>query len=172
MIVLHVLAVFALLSVLAVGGGTAVLPEMKALVVTQMHWLTADQFGDVYSLGQLAPGPNMLLVSVIGQRVAGWPGALAATVGFFLPSSVLMYAAGRAWDRLRESPWRRAVQEGLAPLTIGLMLAGALVLARAVVDGPVGVGIVAASTAVLLTTRLHPLACIVAGGLVGVLLGA
>jgi chromate transporter len=172
MTLLAILGVFALLSILAVGGGTAVLPEMKLLLVERMHWLTADQFGDVYSLGQLAPGPNMLMVSVVGWRVAGLAGALAATVGFFLPSSVLMYVAGRAWDRLRESPWRQAVQDGLAPLVIGLMLAGGLVLARAVIDGPVPVGVAIVSTVVLLLTRLHPLACILAGGAAGLLLGS
>ena len=70
MLALQVLGVFALLSILAVGGGTAVLPEMKALTVNRFHWLTPEQFGQIYSLGQLAPGPNMLMVSV---RVTGTP---------------------------------------------------------------------------------------------------
>ena len=60
--------VFALLSILAVGGGTAVLPQMKHEVVAQHHWQTAAQFTDIYSLGQLSPGPNMNMVTVIGYH--------------------------------------------------------------------------------------------------------
>ena len=72
--IVDLLAVFGLLSVLAVGGGAAVLPEMKHLTEIEHHWVTESQFIHIYSLGQVAPGPNMLMVGVIGQRVAGWPG--------------------------------------------------------------------------------------------------
>ncbi len=70
---IHLFLVFSLLSVLAVGGGTAVLPEMQHMTVHTFHWLTDAQFRNIYSLGQVAPGPNMLMVLVIGYRLAGWP---------------------------------------------------------------------------------------------------
>ena len=66
--------VFALLSLLAVGGGTAVLPQMKHDVVVTHRWLSAEQFTDIYSLGQLSPGPNMNMVTVIGYHVSGIAG--------------------------------------------------------------------------------------------------
>lgn len=171
MTILAILWVFGALSVMAVGGGTAVLPEMKSLTVNQYHWLTSDQFGQIYSLGQLAPGPNMLMVSVIGYRVAGLPGALAALVGFFLPAGVVMFATGRVWDRFADSPWKVALQRGLAPLTIGLMLAGTWVLAKAVIAGPTTAVIAVVVTVILLVRHINPVFLILAGGVASWVVG-
>jgi chromate transporter len=173
MLVLQVLGVFSLLSILAVGGGTAVLPEMKSLTVEHFHWLTSEQFGEIYSLGQLAPGPNMLMVSVIGYRVAGYPGALAALVGFFLPAGLLMFGVARVWDRYSASPFKIACERGLAPVTIGLMLAGTLILARTVIgawwpDAAIAVAV----TVILLAVKINPVILILGGGLVGYLIGS
>src|SRR5262249_60294076 len=96
--------VFALLSVLAVGGGTAVLPQMKHEAVTQHHWVTAEQFADIYSLGQLAPGPNMNMVAIIGYKIAGVAGAMLVLVAFYLPSCTLDFAVGKGWGHLVGSP--------------------------------------------------------------------
>lgn len=160
-------AAFGLLSILAVGGGAAVLPEMQQTVVGEHQWLRADQFVDVYSLGQLAPGPNMLMVQIIGDRVAGPAGALVALLAFFAPASVLTYATGRLWDRLGGWPWRESIQRGLAPISIGLMLAGTITIARIAVTDPRTIAMAAAVTAVLLLRRVNPawliLACAVLG---------
>ncbi len=162
-----VLAVFSLLSILAVGGGAAVIPEMKALTVGAAPWITADQFGQIYSLGQLAPGPNMLMVSVIGFHVAGASGALAALLGFFVPSGVITFLVGRVWDRYADNPWRAAIARGLGPLTVGLILAGAWSLAKTVMAGhgplPYAVSVVVAL--ILLRVKINPVFLILAGGL-------
>lgn len=164
---LQLAAAFGVLSLLAVGGGAAVLPEMKETVVGQYHWLRPDQFVHIYSLGQLAPGPNMLMVQIIGERVAGVPGALVALVAFFLPASALTYATGRLWDRLEGWPWRESIQRGLAPISIGLMLAGTITIARIAVTDPRTIAMAAAVTAVLLWRKVNPayliLACALAG---------
>jgi chromate transporter len=172
MLLLQILAVFSLLSILAVGGGTAVLPEMKALTVNRFHWLTPEQFGQIYSLGQLAPGPNMLMVSVIGHRVAGYPGAAAALVGFFLPAGLLTFGVARVWDRYSDSPLKLACERGLAPVTIGLMLAGTLILARTVINSADDVVIAAVVTAILLAVKINPVILILGGGLAGYLIGS
>jgi chromate transporter len=168
---LAILWVFGALSVMAVGGGTAVLPEMKELTVNQHHWLTSDQFGQIYSLGQLSPGPNMLMVAVIGHRVAGFAGAFAALLGFFAPAGLIMFVCGRYWDRFADSPWKVAVQKGLAPLTIGLMLAGTWVLAKTVILGPSTAAIAVVVTVILLLKHVNPVFLILAGGVCGYLLG-
>lgn len=160
-------AAFGLLSILAVGGGAAVLPEMKATVVGEHHWLSADQFVDVYSLGQLAPGPNMLMVQIIGERVAGPAGALVALLAFFAPASILTYATGRLWDRLADWPWRDSIQRGLAPISIGLMLAGTITIARIAVTDPRTIAMAAAVTAVLLLRRVNPAYLILACAALG-----
>ena len=166
---LYLLGSFALVSVLAVGGGSAVLPEMHNVVVDRTHFLTGNQFKEIYSLGQIAPGPNMTMVAVIGQHVAGWPGWLAAVLGFFIPSSVLAFGVNRLWHRLEHWPWRASIEAGLAPLAIGLMAAGAWLLARLAVHDLVDVAVAVVTTAILLWRKVNPFWLILAGGAVGFL---
>lgn len=166
--ILQILGIFSLLSVLAVGGGSAVLPEMKHFTVGPAPWLTAEQFGQFYSLGQLAPGPNMLMVSVIGYYVAGYGGAAAALLGFFVPAGLITFYVGRLWDRFADSPWRAALARGLGPVSIGLILAGILAIERSVMAGHGGLAYVVAAvvTGLMLLTRVNPIYPIIAGGAV------
>lgn len=167
---LTVLAVFSLLSVLAVGGGAAVLPETKALVIDAHHWLNDDQFRDIYGLGQVVPGPNMLMVMVIGYHVSGFPGALLAFVGFFLPASLISFGASRIWDHFEGSPWRRSLQQGLAPLVVGLMAAGTISIARTAIEGALTVAIaIAVFGGVYFLKRINPALLVLGGGVVGLI---
>jgi chromate transporter len=167
--------VFALLSLLAVGGGTAVLPQMKHEVVGSHHWLSAEQFTDIYSLGQLAPGPNMNMVSVIGYHVAGIPGALVVLLAFYLPSCTLVFAVGRIWDHFEGSPWRDAVQRGMAPITIGLMASGVFAIGRTATfnlhhsmrHNLITISITILVTVILLLRHINPALLILIGGAVG-----
>lgn len=166
MLVLQVLGLFSVLSILAVGGGAAVLPEMKAFTVGAAPWITAAQFGQIYSLGQLAPGPNMLMVSVIGYHVAGFGGAAMALVGFFLPAGVITFYAGRMWDRFADNPWRASLARGLGPVTVGLILAGALSIERTVMQGHglLPYVIAALVVVILLRVKMNPVFLILGGG--------
>lgn len=160
-------ALFVRTSFAAFGGGVSVLPEIERVAVTQRHWLTAQQFADSYALGQLTPGPGMLMVMAIGYKVAGVPGALIALAAMFLPVATLSCAVGRRWDALRGSPWRTAAQRGLTPVTIGLLLAGTYTLTRAsVVDVP-GAAIALVAALLLLSRRVSPALIVVAGGVAG-----
>lgn len=171
MVFLQLLGVFAMLSVLAVGGGTAILPEMKALTVTQFGWITPDQFRDIYSLGQLAPGPNMLMVSVIGYHVSGYAGAALAFVGFFLPCSLITLGTTRVWEHFKDSPWRLAVQRGFAPIVVGLMGAGIFAIAHTAIINWLTVIIAAAVFAVLYYgKKMNPALLILVGGVAGFIL--
>ncbi len=164
---LRLLGVFGLLSVLAVGGGLAVLPEMKKLTVEQYHWVTADQFVDFYSLGQMAPGPNMVMVALIGYKVAGLAGALAVLVAFFLPASLLTFGANRLWHRFSAWPWRESIRRGLAPVTVGLMTAGVISIGKVAIDA-VGTCVLAlVVTVILLTTRVNPALLILGSAIAG-----
>lgn len=162
--------VFGLLSVLAVGGGVAVLPEMERLTVADRHWLTSDQFVDIYGLGQLAPGPNMLMVTVIGYHVAGALGALAVAVAFFFPACFLTFVANRLWHHVDGSPWQQAVQRGLAPVTIGLMCSGVVALAKVALIGATTLAISATVLLILLRSHVNPGLLILASGVAGWLL--
>src|SRR5262249_29168194 len=97
--------VFAYLSLLTVGGGLAAFPELETLTVNVHHWLTFPQLVHLYSLGQMAPGPNMMMIVAIGQWAGGLPGAAVVGVAFFLPTAVLAVAIGRLWVRLAGWPW-------------------------------------------------------------------
>jgi len=167
---LSLLGVFSLLSILAIGGGTAVLPEMKALTINAHHWLTESQFRDIYSLGQVAPGPNMLMVIVIGYHVAGTPGALIAFTGFFLPASALALGCSRLWNHFDGSPWRLALQNALAPIVVGLMASGTIAVARTAITGTETTLIaIAVFAMVYFGPKINPALIILAGGAVGYL---
>jgi len=159
--------VFAYLSLLTVGGGMAAFPELKVLTVDVHHWLTFPQLIHLYSVGQMAPGPNMMMIVAIGERVAGVAGAGAVLVAFFLPTAVLAYFVGRLWVRLARWPWRASIQRGLAPVSVGLVLAGCLTIARGALTGWVTVATAAAVFVLLLRTRLNPALLVLCGALVG-----
>jgi chromate transporter len=160
---------FALLSFLAIGGVNALLPEIHRRVVENAHWLTDADFAQAFAIAQAAPGPNLLIVSLIGWKVHGFLGALVSTIAICAPSSALTFAVAHVWDRFRDAPLRRAIQHGLAPVTVGLVLASGFILARTVDQSTLAVGLTGATVALVLATRLHPLWLLAAGAAVGAL---
>lgn len=159
--------VFAYLSLLTFGGGMAAFPELKLLVVEVHQWLTFPQLVQLYSVGQAAPGPNMMVVAAIGERVGGPLGALISVVAFLLPTSLLTFGIGRLWARLEAWPWRHAIQRGLAPVSIGLVLAGSISLARGAITGWPAATIAVGVFAILLSTRINPALLVLGGALIG-----
>jgi chromate transporter len=159
--------VFAYLSLLTVGGGMAAFPELKVLTVDVHHWLTFPQLIHLYSVGQMSPGPNMMMIVAIGQWVAGFPGAVVVLIAFFLPTALLALFIGRLWTRLEKWPWRTSIQRGLAPVSIGLLLAGCLTMAKGAVTGWITVGIAVAVLVILLRRGINPAFLILGGALVG-----
>lgn len=157
---------FAELSMLAVGGANALLPEMQRQVQAR-GWMSASEFAELFALAQAAPGPNMLVVTLVGWRVAGLAGALTATGAFVLPAGVSTYFVAGLWERFREAHWRRMVQAGLTPVTVGLVMAAAVLLCRAAVHDVPTLLVVLATAATLLATRLHPLWLLGAGAALG-----
>jgi len=161
------LRVFAYLSLLTVGGGMAAFPELQTLAVNVHHWLTAQQLVQLYSVEQMAPGPKMMMIVSIGQWAAGFAGAAAVLVAFLLPTSVLAFFIGRLWTRLERWPWRASIQRGLAPVSIGLLSAGFLTVARVALTGVVTVIITVVVSAILLRSRANPALVVLGGALVG-----
>ncbi|MEI8274822.1 MAG: chromate transporter [Hyphomicrobiales bacterium] len=158
---------FALLSLFAVGGANAAIPEMHRIAVEIMHWMNDRQFADSFAIAQLSPGPNVIIVTLIGYHVAGVAGAAVATVAMCGPTCLLAFFAARTWDRFKDAPWRIAIQAGLVPVSLGLIAASAFVLARAA-DKNIYAGVVTAVTvAVASFTRVNPLWLFAAGGMLG-----
>ena len=121
---------FAMLSLFAVGGANAAIPEMHRIAVEVMHWMSDRQFADMFAISQLSPGPNVIIVTLIGYHVAGIPGALVATVGMCGPTCLLAFGVAKVWDRFKDAKWRVAIQAGLVPVSLGLIAASAFLLAR------------------------------------------
>jgi chromate transporter len=152
-----------------VGGGMAAFPELKVLTVDVHRWLTFPQLVHLYSVGQMAPGPNMMMIVSIGQWVAGLPGAIVVLIAFFLPTALLALSIGRLWARLGKWPWRSSIQRGLAPVSIGLLLAGCFTMAKAALTGWITVGIALAVFVILLRSRINPVVLVFGGALIGLL---
>ena len=159
--------VFGYLSLLTVGGGMAAFPELKQLTVETYHWVTFPELMHYYSLGQLAPGPNMMMVASIGAQVAGLPGAAVVLVAFILPTGLLTFGIGRLWNRLANWPWRPAVQRGIGSVAVGLVLAGGIVLARGALSGPFYIVLAVVVFLLLIRTRINPAIPIVLSGAIG-----
>lgn len=124
-----VLIFFAGLSLLALGGGSAIVPELQRQAVLEQHWLSDRQFVDFYALTQVTPGPSMMVVALVGFQAAGTPGALAAVAGMFGPSSLLVFTARNTWNRLRASRWQLTMERTTRPFAVGTMLASATLVA-------------------------------------------
>ncbi|MFM9970967.1 MAG: chromate transporter [Burkholderiales bacterium] len=159
---------FLLLSLLAVGGLNSVIPDMQRYVVEQ-GWFTARQFGEVYALSQATPGPNVMVVTMIGAIVAGWTGAVAVTVALFLPGAIMTSALIHLNTRNPDTILALAIRRGLAPVTIGLTLSTGWVMTVTIADHWQGL-VLALLTALLVTrTRLNPLWLMGAGAVIGML---
>jgi len=163
----EIASLFAQLSLVSVGGINAVLPELQRQVVERHGWMSAGEFAALYALAQAAPGPNMLVSTLIGWHVAGVAGALAATVGLVGPCALLTYVVAGAWQRFRDRPWRRLVQAGLVPVTAGLVMAAAIVLSMATAISVGHAILTAVGAGLLVATRLHPLWLLAAGAALG-----
>ena len=161
--------VFAYLSLLTVGGGMAAFPEMKILTVDVHQWLTFPQLIHLYSVGQMAPGPNMMMIVSIGQWAGGTLGAIAVLVAFFGPTAILAFAVAKAWRKLEKWPWRTSIQQGLAPGSIGLLLAGCFSMAKGAITGLETGAMAVAVLLILMQYKINPALLVVASAVVGVL---
>ncbi|WP_306606097.1 chromate transporter [Azonexus sp.] len=169
MIVVELFLEFTLLSFVAFGGATALLPEMHRVVVEQHQWLNETTFTHLYAIAQAAPGPNVLVVTLIGWKIAGLAGALATTLAMCLPMSVVIYLLIDRWQGFAGQRWQRAISLGVAPLAVGLIFSGALLIAQSVGLAWGGALLVLIVVVLNLRTRWHPLWFIALGALAGLL---
>ena len=159
--------VFSYLSLLTIGGGMAAYPALQHEVVDVHHWLTEQGLVHLYSVGQMAPGPNMMVVASIGEHVAGPVGSLVVVLAFFLPTVLITFGAGRLWVKLERWRWRNATQQGLAPVSVGLVLAGAITLAKGALLNWVAVAVAVAVFLILMRSKINPAYLMLGGALIG-----
>lgn len=158
---------FVQFSLLAVGGANAIVPELHRVVVTELHWMSGQEFAALFALAQAAPGPNVLVVSLVGWKVAGVPGAIVSLIGICLPSSLLSFWVARWWQQARGSRLTTAINGGLAPLTVGLIGAGVAMMASSHPPSLSGGALLAGCALLSWRTRLNPLWLLAAGAAAG-----
>ncbi len=158
---------FALMSLFAIGGANSAVPEMHRLAVDVQHWMTDRQFSDTFALAQVTPGPNVIIVTLIGYHVAGILGALVTTLAMCGPTCLVAFFVGRTFDRYKGAAWQVAVAGGLVPVTLGLTAASATVVATAADYNWVAVVISLAAALITYWVRVNPLWVFAAAALLG-----
>jgi len=148
---------FTIMALLALGGATAVVPEIHRQAVELRGWMTERQFADMFAIAQAFPGPNVMIVTLVGYHVAGLAGAVVTTLAMCGPTALLAGVLARTWDRFKDAPWRQVVQAALVPISVGLVAASAIVLSQVAIRNWVAGVIVAVTAAVAYWTRWNPL---------------
>ena len=157
-----------MLALLAFGGGiNTVVPELQRQAVDDHHWMDARTFSDLFAIAQASPGPNMLIVCLVGLKAAGIAGALVATIAACAPTCLLTFVVSGYWDRIRASPWRAVVQTGVAPVAAGLIAASAFLLSKSADHAPALILITLATAAFCYFTKRNPLWALGAAALLG-----
>ena len=170
MILLTLVIVFTQLSVLAFGGGNAILPEMQHQVVTVHQWMTAEQFSSLFAMAQAAPGPNMMIVPLVGWHVAGLAGLLVTSLAKFGPSSIITVYVLKFWQRFKDHPLRARFEKALKPITVGLVLVSAWLIADASAQNALLILIVILTAILGMFKKVHPLWVMALGAGLGICL--
>ncbi len=179
----HILTLFASLSLLSIGGGNTVLPEMHLKTVRDYKWMTDAQFSDIFAISQAAPGPSILIVTMVGYKAgmtaapAHWPqpwvqalgfaGAALATIAMMIPAGMLVFLVARVWESAKDSSLRKAIEKGFAPLTVGLVLASGFVMSQAADHDWRAYVLTAVCTGIFVFTKINPLVVVGVAGVLG-----
>jgi chromate transporter len=158
---------FALMSLFAVGGANSAVPEMHRLAVEVKEWMTDRQFTDMFALAQVTPGPNVMIVTLIGFHVAGLTGAVITTLAMCGPTCLFAFFVGRTFERFKDAPWQGALRRGLVPVSVGLTASSATVVATAADDSWIAAAISLATAAIAFWMRLNPLWAFAVAALLG-----
>lgn len=161
----QLVVVFAPLSLVTIGGGQAIIAEIQRQVVDVHAWMTHAQFAADFAIARMAPGPGSLIVTLIGWQVAGFWGAVIATLALLLPTGILIYVVTHFWGRYRGATWQLALERGLRPIAAGLILAAGWVLIKSLNGGMPAKVIALVSLCVLLRSRINPLLLMLIGAL-------
>ncbi|WP_323010566.1 chromate transporter [Paracoccus sp. (in: a-proteobacteria)] len=157
------------LSCIAVGGFITTVPELQRYVVDIHNWMSTDTFVTLFGLAQAAPGPNFLVVSLVGWEVGGWVGAISATVAACIPTIIIAYSASRVWARHNSAGWYKLIERATTPVAVGLILGTGILLTIGASRGEwKGVAVTVATAAFLLASRRSPLIPLAVASLLGV----
>jgi chromate transporter len=169
-VLLDMALLYVMLSFLCIGGTIPLIPDMHRFFVDSRGLMTTSEFAGYIALAQAAPGPNILYIALFGYHVAGIAGALTTLLAISIGPFILVVITTKFFTRLQANPWREIVLRGLAPVTVGLMLAGCALLTKGFVDAKAWILAAVALAVFFALPKLHPLWLIAAGGLLGIAL--
>jgi chromate transporter len=152
-----------------IGGGLTMIAFIQDQVVGQFGWLTAREFIDGLALGQLTPGPVLMIAAYVGYKIAGVAGAAVAATAAFLPSFLIMLAILPVLDRVRQLAWVKALMKGMAPAVIGVLAVSLVRLSPAAVPDPLALAILIGTVAAAMALRIGAFRLMLGGAVVGVL---
>ena len=162
---LSVSFIFLRIGAVTFGGGFVMIPEIENEVVNSHHWLTHQEFADATALGQITPGPVLIMATFVGYRVAGLMGALFSTLCVFLPSFLMTIAAGSSFRRFRTNRQMQAFLRGVAPAVTGLLVAAAWSVARSGIHTIIGATMAVVILVILLRYRPNAFWVLMGAGL-------
>lgn len=157
---------FFILSFVAFGAATSVVPDLHRVLVETAHIMTEAEFAGLFAMSQAAPGTNVMFVTVLGWQALGLAGAIATTVAFCGPTAILALTVERLSNRHREARWNISIRRAVAPITVGLLLSTGYLLGKTTLT-PGGIALTLAATGILLWTRMTPLWVTALGGILG-----
>ncbi len=155
-------------AIFSFGGIATMIPEIHRQAVDIRGWLGNDDFATAFALSQIAPGPNILLMSMIGWRVAGWAGLAVATLATIVPTSLIALLAGRGEARIANTRWYMIAKRALPPIVVGLILSSGVVTGHAAIDHWLGVAIAGGVAIHIALSRTNPLIPLGIGTAIGI----
>lgn len=164
--------VFLKIGAVLFGSGYVLLAFLRADLVQRLGWLTERQLLDAVAVGQVTPGPVFTTATFIGYLLGRGPGAIAATVGIFLPSFVFVAISGPLVPRIRRSPLASAALDGVNVASLALMAVVTVQLARAALVDPPAILLGITSAFLLLRFRINSAWLVMAGAAMGLLSSA
>ena len=165
----RIASLFAAIGAVTFGGGLTMIALLEEHVVNHLHWLTPREFVDGLALGQLTPGPVLMLAAYVGYKVLGITGAVVAAAAIFLPSFVLMLVLLPVFDRIRTLTWARAVMQGIVPGVIGVMAVALVRMTPHAAPDPLAIAALVVTLATLIRWRVAPLKAMLGGSVFGIL---
>ncbi len=162
--IVALVVLFVPLSLMSFGGGASILAPMHDTVVDTHRWLSGREFVDFFAISRAAPGPGAMIATLVGWHVAGWGGAIAATLAIFVPSSLLCYRVASIWNHMRGTALHTALQQGLLPIGTGLSISGGALILQTADAGLRGWIVAAAATAFVTWRNVHPMLVLAFGG--------
>ncbi len=161
---------FSGMSLTLFGGGYVIIPTMQQVIVDGLHWLTVNEFADAIAMGQITPGPIFISAAFIGFRIAGFWGALVATVAIFFPPGGVMVFMSHFMNRIKDSAVITAAFKGMRPAIIGMIFSAAWTIGKsAPLTWPTGL-IFAVALLMLIRFKSNAVYLIPLSGLAGILL--